>query len=105
MSKASPMVLWTLLLVLYLCILHTYGQTGNRLENGKIVWGDLEPDDEYKTTGYKADLGGLEPYYNLAKSFIRSSLAENLPVGKLYICHLVTINVIYLFSDVMHESS
>ncbi|XP_025095358.1 prominin-1-like isoform X2 [Pomacea canaliculata] len=83
MSKASPMVLWTLLLVLYLCILHTYGQTGNRLENGKIVWGDLEPDDEYKTTGYKADLGGLEPYYNLAKSFIRSSLAENLPIEKL----------------------
>lgn len=58
------------------------GQTNNTLNsNNTITWGELGPDKPYLTEGYEADDGGLDPYFNLAKSFIDTSLPELLPLA------------------------
>ena len=81
----------TSLLLLTSCTWCWARETNNSVnkEDGSIVWGDLAPDRPYKTVGYEADDGGLDPYYNLAVSFIDSSLPDELPVGKC----LLTLNL------------
>nr|KAG5693686.1 hypothetical protein BaRGS_008328 [Batillaria attramentaria] len=49
-------------------------------DDNTITWGEFADDKPYKTTDYVADDGGLDPYYALAKSFIDSSLPEQLPL-------------------------
>lgn len=41
----------------------------------------MGPDKPYILAGYEADDGGLDPYFNLAKSFIDTSLPELLPLA------------------------
>ena len=77
-------MIWTLLLLLTSCA-HCRAEVTNNSVNEQdesIVWGELAPDRPYKTVGYEVDGGGLDPFYNLAVSFIGSSLPEEPPFGK-----------------------
>lgn len=85
----TPLVI-VLLMTLCLTVTPSGGQTNNTLSSdGTIVWGKLAPDKPYQTATYQADDGGLDPYYNLARSFIDSSLPEYLPLGECQIIHNV----------------
>ncbi|XP_070192413.1 prominin-1-like [Littorina saxatilis] len=86
-KTTSTLAFTSLLVILCVCTCHTpvVGQTNNTVDeaSNKIIWGELAPDKPYKTADYKADDGGLDPYYALATSFIDSSLPELLPVEKV----------------------
>ncbi|XP_025095036.1 prominin-1-like [Pomacea canaliculata] len=83
LHKTPCSILIPVLVLFVTSVLYVDGQTNNTLDtNGNIVWGQLAPDKQYKTTGYKADTGGLDPYYNLARSFINTSLPKKIPIDK-----------------------
>ncbi|XP_076447520.1 prominin-1-A-like [Babylonia areolata] len=83
MAAYGPWVYVTLTLVLAatITVCPCRAQTNNTVNDadGSIVWGELAPDDTYKTVDYTAP-SGLDPYYALAISIIDTSLPETLPV-------------------------
>lgn len=107
LPKTPCSILIPVLVLFVTSVLYVDGQTNNTLDtNGNIVWGQLAPDKQYKTTGYKADTGGLDPYYNLARSFINTSLPKKIPIGKIlstwHQVHAVSLDAICMVTISLH---